>query len=299
MTITLQNAHLAVTVLPERGGRIDQITDLARNKDWLWHPAGYDASAPRELPAGAAFDTHWQGGFEEMFPNDAACVAGGRTLPDHGEAWSSVWMVTAQSERAITLRLDCQSVPVQFEKRLTLADDAPELQIEYRFTNHGVSTLGTLLKLHPAIAIEEGDEIRVPDCDVEAVALGFSTLIGQPGLSRWPHGRDPNGDQVPLDRALPAASQAREFIYCSNLGEGRCGVYNPRTDSTLELAFDTAEFPYVWLFQSYGGFDGHYVLMLEPCTSKPFELSEVIAADTALWLAPDFPRALSLTLSVR
>lgn len=298
MSITLKNSHLEVSVRPECGGRIDQITDLSRGKPWLWHPPGYDPGAGRELPAQASFDACWQGGFEEMFPNDAACTVDGVALPDHGEAWSAAWSADSDRANALTLTMDCERVPIRLEKQLVLDPDAPVLNLRYRMTNLGDSALPCMLKLHPALAIEEGDQIELPRCNVEAVALGFSRLIGQAGTTRWPTAVDTDGETVRLDRTLPAASEAREFVYCSRLEEGRCGVRNARTGSTLQFSFDRTAFPFVWVFQSYGGFNGHYVLMLEPCTSKPYDLLEAIAQDTAFWLAADTMRTLALRISV-
>lgn len=299
MTVNLTNPYLAISVRPECGGRIDQITDLARDKAWLWHPSGYDPAAPRVLASEPGFDAHWQGGFEEMFPNDAPCTVAGRRLPDHGEAWSGVWTVNASTPHSLAMQLTCKSVPVRLEKTLRLEPDAPVLHLRYSMVNLGTERLPCMLKLHPALAIEEGDQIELPGCNVEAVALDFSRLIGSPAPSRWPEAQGADGRPVRLDRALPITTQAREFIYCSELEEGRCGVRNARTGSRFQLEFDRADFPFVWVFQSYGGFHGHYVLMLEPCTGKPYDLNDVIAQDNALWLAPATERTLDITLKVR
>ena len=299
MTVNLANPYLALAVRPERGGRIDQITDLARDKAWLWHPPGYDPAAPRVLPPGPGFDAHWQGGFEEMFPNDAACTVAERPLPDHGEAWSAAWTVSARTPHSLTMHLACTSVPVRLEKALRLEPDAPVVHLRYRIVNLSAEALPCMLKLHPALAIEEGDQIELPGCTVEAVAPDFSRLIGSAARSRWPEARAADGRIVRLDRTLPRATQAREFVYCSELDAGRCGVRNARTGSLFQLEFDRADFPFVWVFQSYGGFQNHYVAMLEPCTSKPYDLNEVIAQHNALWLAPESERTLDVTLGVR
>ena len=129
MSLTLTNSRMAVSVRPECGGRIDQITDLARGKEWLWHPPDYDPDAPRTLPAAPAFDACWQGGFEEMFPNDAACTVDGMALPDHGEAWSAAWQAEVTAPNTLTLTMDCTHMPVRLEKQLVLDADAPELSL--------------------------------------------------------------------------------------------------------------------------------------------------------------------------
>src|SRR5262249_12966587 len=150
----------------------------------------------------------------------------------------------------------------------------PRFSIEYFLNNQCDEELPFLLKIHPALAIEEGDEVLLPECSAEAVDLGFSQIIGKPGKTKFPTAIDANGRRVHLNRALTRESRLREFFYCSDLASGECGVKNQRTGSMLRFEFDRKQFPYVWVFQSFGGFNGHYVMMLEPCTTLPYDLME-------------------------
>jgi hypothetical protein len=192
----------------------------------------------------------------------------------------------------------CQAMPLRLEKRLVLEPDAPVLHVRYTLTNFGPAALPCMLKLHPALAIEEGDEIELPECDVEPVALEFSRIAGRNGTTRWPEVEDAHGAPVRRNRAQAATSGLREFIYCSGLSDGRCGVRNPRTGSYFQLIFERSDFPFVWVLQSYGGFNGHYVLLLEPSTGKPYDLRDAIAEDTALWVPADSTRALDVRVRV-
>ncbi|MGV0024833.1 hypothetical protein [Phormidesmis priestleyi] len=78
--ITLENAEIKLIIRPDLGGRIDRFQDLKTGKDWLWHPSEYDDSDVRSLrdtrkgslSLGASFDENWTGGWDEIFPNDAA-----------------------------------------------------------------------------------------------------------------------------------------------------------------------------------------------------------------------------------
>ena len=38
--------------------------------------------------------------------------------------------------------------------------------------------------------------------------------------------------------------------------------------------FDPKIFPFAWMFASYGGFLGHYTVILEPCTTMPMSVNE-------------------------
>ncbi|WP_414590018.1 hypothetical protein [Scytonema sp. PCC 10023] len=80
MIITLLNSEIKLTIRPDLGGRIDQLQDLQTEHQWLWHPKGYDESQTRTLAFLSSFDDNWTGGWDEIFPNDAAGVFQGRHL---------------------------------------------------------------------------------------------------------------------------------------------------------------------------------------------------------------------------
>lgn len=286
MTLALHNDWLEIQVRPERGGRIDQIYDRRLQRDWLWHPPGYVALSDPPVAAGAGFDASWTGGFEEMFPNDGAGELPGRILPDHGELWSARWRVQQHTAHEIVLVHDCVTLPVTVEKQLRLRPDRAELEVSWSLLSRAAVRLPYMLKLHPALNIEAGDRIELPPCSVEPVDTGFSRLIGQPGLSQWPWGRGGDGSPVRLDLAHPVQSGLREFIYASNLSQGRCALRHAASGSCFELLFDRSDFPFVWVLASYGGFDGRQLLLLEPCTSKPWDLGEAMQRGTAAWLRP-------------
>lgn len=301
MSISLRNDALAVTIRPERGGRIDQISDLACGKDWLWHPEAYqpelDALAP-DSGQPLSFDACWSGGFEEMFPNDAAGELAGRALRDHGELWSSAWTVVEQSASCLRLRVDCHTLPFTVEKCFTLDPLRPLLAIRYRLHNRSGQPQPFMLKLHPALVIEAGDDVDLPACQLEAVELGFSRMVAQPGLFAWPRAPGAHGSEVRLDRVPPPDGELREFVYCSGLSDGFCAINNRRSGSRFELRFERADFPFVWVFLSHGGYQGLQVAMLEPCTGKPYDLGLAIQQGTAAWLQGGETRDIELQVRV-
>ncbi|MDX2229634.1 MAG: DUF4432 family protein [Leptolyngbyaceae cyanobacterium bins.349] len=297
--LILANANLRLVIRPDLGGRIDQLQDCRTGYNWLWHPAGYDANQSRSLPIGAAFDDHWTGGWDEIFPNDAAGEFQGWNLVDHGELWSQAWTVTHAEERSLTMQYQCQTVPVAVEKTITIAELAPVAQIQYTFQNQSDREIPFLFKQHCAIAIQPGDEIVLPDCLIEPAFLEFSKMIGQPGKTQFPTAIAADGREVDLRFTPPPSSQLQEFYYSSNLAQGECGIRNQQTQSTLLLQFDTADFPYVWLFQSYGGWRDFYMLVLEPCTTLPYDLELACQHGTVARLAPHATQTRQLTVNIR
>lgn len=57
-------------------------------------------------------------------------------------------------------------------------------------------------------------------------------------------------------------------------------------DNVPIVQFDTKTFPYAWLFASWGGFLGHYTIILEPCTAMPMSVNEAAAARQCSRLEP-------------
>lgn len=297
--LTLENSQIKLTIRPDLGGRIDQLEDRQTGHAWLWHPPHYTPEATRTLSVGASFDDQWTGGWDEIFPNDAAGLFQGWNLVDHGELWSQRWEILNWSPLSITLSYQCQTVPVRVEKTIQLEPNRPEAKMVYWFENQSEAQIPFLFKHHAAIAIEAGDEILLPDCWVEPAFLEFSKLIGQSGKTRFPAAVGPNGEAVDL-RIIPASSsQLQEFYYASDLSNGYCGIRHRRTQSCLLMTFDTADFPYVWMFQSYGGWRDHYVVVVEPSTTMPFDLEEACRLQTAALLRPQEKQRRTLTLQLQ
>jgi hypothetical protein len=273
----LRNSKLYLELRPDLGGRIDHLVDVATDRDWLWHPKDYGGQA-RHLPIGASFDDHWTGGWDEIFPNDAATTLDGRELPVHGELWSQPWDLMVGDSHAVWLRRHCQTVPVTVDKRITLARDEAAFRVVYDFASHTAERLPYLFKLHPAIAIAAGDELLMPEALVSAVDLGFSDLLKSQTWQPW--------TGCGLERVLGPDARVKEFLYAKDLGAGWCGIRDGQSGKVLRLAFSKTHFPYVWLFQIYGGWRDHYVVVPEPATTMPWNLEDALNAGTCALLGP-------------
>ncbi|MCY7277957.1 MAG: aldose 1-epimerase family protein, partial [Phormidesmis sp. CAN_BIN44] len=65
------------------------------------------------------------------------------------------------------------------------------------------------------------------------------------------------------------------------------------------MTFDTADFPYVWVLQSYGGWRDYYVLVMEPCTTIPYDLDVACQNGTAAQLKPKELQTRTLTVRIQ
>ncbi|HEY9700136.1 MAG TPA: DUF4432 family protein [Trichocoleus sp.] len=297
--LILENTEIKLIVRPDLGGRIDQLQDKRTGHEWLWHPDHYDAQQTRSLPIGTSFDENWTGGWDEIFPNDAAGEFRGHNLVDHGELWSQSWSIIKSDSLQVTLQYNCQTVPVTVEKTISVDAIEPKVTIDYKLQNHSDEEISFLLKQHAAIAIEPGDEILLPDCCIEPVTLDFSKIIGRSEETRFPKAFAADGTEIEIQQIPPQTSQLQEFYYSSELAIGQCGIRNQTSQSALIMNFDTQDFPYVWVFQSYGGWRNYYVLVMEPCTTMPYDLEVACQNGTVAQLQPQEIQQRSLTVTLQ
>ena len=85
--VVLENSRIRAVVIPSLGGRVWELVDRIRHRQWIWHRTDVGLVAS---PPGSCYDDIWAGGWEELFPNNAPGDFEGRTLPDHGEGWMVV-----------------------------------------------------------------------------------------------------------------------------------------------------------------------------------------------------------------
>lgn len=273
--ITLENEKLRVDVLPALGAKIYRMIHKATETDLLWHNPRL---APREVPVGASYDDHFSGGWDDLFPNDAAGRVGDDVYPDHGELWCRPWTfaITRTDAEAVELHLVCDGVVTntRVEKWLSLRRDESVLRVRYRITNRGPRPLDFLWKLHPALAIDPGDRIDVPGRTGELVDRTFSTLRG-PDRFAWPVAQPTDGSPIDLS-VVPSMAGTREFVYVRDLEAGWCALRRMRRGVGFGLVFPRELFTSVWLFMTFGGWRGLETVVLEPCTAYPKDLAEAI-----------------------
>jgi galactose mutarotase-like enzyme len=225
---SLENKTLRIEIIPEQGGHIESLVDRRTGKNWVWHPEGYLPS-PHALPVGAPFDDNRRGGWEEVFPNDAAGEFQGYSLVDHGELWSQPWKIIENEHYGIKMSYRCERVPVDVEKTIVFSDGDASFRLHYRFKSRAEKPLPYLFKLHPAIAIEPGDELLLPPCVIKQVS--------------------------------------QDLTYVTELAEGWAGVRNVRTATELKIRFDLRDIPNVGAFESFGKLRNPDMLVLAPGTN--------------------------------
>jgi galactose mutarotase-like enzyme len=280
----MENAFLAVEVAPAIGGRLVSLRVRATGQELLWRNAAVPLA---RCAPGTPYDPHFFGGIDELLPGDLPETIDGLPCPDHGELWT-LPLEAAETEGVLTLRGILPICGLTYERRLWLDADHPILHCAYRLTNPTATPRHFLWKLHAALAAQPGDRVECPARWAQPVDLAYSrcaTLAPFP----WPRA---DGDDKSL---VPATDGTCEFLYLYDLTEGCMSWRSPARGLTFTYEFDPAVFPYAWLFQSFGGLDGHITTVLEPCTSMPIAVNDAAALGQCSVLAP----GAELTTTVR
>jgi Domain of unknown function (DUF5107) len=281
--VRMENARLAVDVMPELGGKILRIVDKRGDRDVLWHSPRVE---PHRAELHANFDDHWPGGWDEAFPGGAPSLNRyGDQLPYMGELWT-----TAAAHRIVRadpggveleLTLATPITPARWTRRLVLDGDAPVLRIGYRLENAGTMPFDYNWGLHPVAAISPRHRFDVPARLAEVDENGGGTLGVKGDRYEWPMF---NGTDV--RHALGPDAGCFALHYLTELSEGWVATTDTATRRGFGLVFDHALFPVVWLWMVYGGWRGYYHAIAEPWTGYPSPLAEAVAAGRARVLDP-------------
>jgi hypothetical protein len=282
--LVVENRRLRLVILPELGGKLWSLIYKPVDREIFWHNPRV---TPRHAPYGAAYDDWFCGGWDELFPNDAPTSFAGDAYPDHGEWWALPfdWEITTHRPDEITIHCSRAGVVTntRVDRWITVRADEPTFAIRYRLHNAGPQPLDFLWKLHPALAISPDARIDLPACTVRPEAIFNDRLDKAPFA--WPHARAPLGEAVDMRIVPPASAATCDFFYATDLATGWCALTDVAAGYGFGLEFDPAIFRSVWVFGAYGGWRGHHVTILEPCTGYPYRLEDAVAQGTASHLA--------------
>src|SRR5262249_3778322 len=151
--IALETDLLRVTLFPEAGAKILDLVHRPTGENLLWRNPRVPLA--RTYP-GPAFDNVWCGGWDELFPPDAACEIGQNTFADHGDLWSGPWGWSVEDDgeaASVALRRYAVSLPCLMEKWITVRNGSLDLSFRHRLTNLGAYPVEFAWSLHVADAI--------------------------------------------------------------------------------------------------------------------------------------------------
>lgn len=272
--IMLENDNLSATVVPAMGGKLISLFNKVLDKEFLWRNTGVPFEV---LQRGADYDTNFFGGIDELLPNDLPETFDGITYPDHGELWTAPLDCVQDGATAVLSgRLSLSGL--HYEKRITLDASSPIVRMDYRIVNGSGRLRHFLWKLHAALHIAKGDMLITDAAKAAVVNRDFTRFPDADQPFAWPHTQGVNAAVV------PGKNGTMDFFYLYGAKRGEMKLVSE--DTVFAYRYDPDTFPFQWYFASYGGFLGHYVAILEPCTNVPISVPDAIRANTSAVLQP-------------
>jgi len=306
--LIMENDRLKLTFWLNKGADLIELRDKERDINALWRsplrmPAAGQYIAPSASELGSFFD-YYPGGWQEVFPNSHTPTNDykGAPLGLHGEACLLPWQYSVVEDTAekLSVRLEvCMArTPFRLQKRVTLKAGERGFELEETITNEGEEALYYNWGHHPTFGaplLEEGCRIDLPPNTV-AVTPGYvyskTARFAEGQRAEWPILREKGGRTAVDAGIVPGRERRTSDSFHLELPEGWVGLRNPRLDLGVGLAWDHKMFPYLWMWQAYGGSEGYpfygrdYTIALEPFTNPIQTLPESIADGHARELMP-------------
>ncbi|MGH9342993.1 MAG: hypothetical protein ACRD19_04450 [Terriglobia bacterium] len=165
----LSNSALKIEVVPQLGAKIVSLQRVETGREWMWRP---QPDSPLFSNAvGDKFEASPLVGGDECFPTIGPCVWKGRSLPDHGELWTSPWNLDPATLSGSCIRTSVRLPisPFMFERTIFLQED--EARFEYAVKSYSSVPERFLWAFHPLLAIESGDRLELSP-DINQVQVG-------------------------------------------------------------------------------------------------------------------------------
>jgi len=273
--VRLESDRLKVEVAPGVGGRVVSMVDKTTGHEFLWRNMSLRLEC---LAPGSEYDPNFFGGIDELLPNDIPEVIDGVNCPDHGELWTTPLQWQIQGARLV-MQGRLPGFGLAYTREMSLRPDGPLAEFTYRLTNQTTQPRHFLWKLHAALAIAVGDLIECPARQAQVVDPAWSRFKNLSPFA-WPLLENQAVNVV------PPLENTTDFFYLYDLREAWMAWRRPAKGLRFCYHFDSKVFPYAWLFASYGGFNGHYTAILEPCSAMPISVNEAAAKKQCTVLNP-------------
>lgn len=317
--VTLQNRRVRVTVLPEKGGDIVEWLHKPTDTDVLFlSPNGLrrpDHAEPTIGGPPGTFMDRYPGAWQEIAPAGGPPASyGGIGFGQHGEVsclpWRCEVLRDAPGEIAVRLTVQAIRTPLRLERTMRLTGDDPTLMLEETIHNLSPDRMPVMWGHHPTFGGGFLDDSCVLELKRARVELppepAFDSQRLPPGATGdWPVLPGKDGKPVDLSKMPPPDAGTANYLYLTDLVEGRYAIRNRRSGLAVELEWDLAVMPHLWFWQVAGGASGYpwwnqtYSMALEPWTSKVCDYQQAVENDDVLWLEPhgrrDFQLAARLT----
>lgn len=253
-SISIENEHIKVTVLPRFGGKISELINKKTGTQFLKSSEiNYENISPPEY--GDEFLPPYAFGFDECLPNIAAETIheNGKeiNLPDHGEIWSRKSRYQLKEDE-ITLQHYGLIYNYLFQKRLSL--DNNMLNIHYELKNLQPDPFNYIWSSHPLLNIDVGDKLLFNN-QIEEVIINWSSdkILGRyKEQVSWPY-LDRQNPKRNFSEIQNRSSRVAIKLFTTPMNVSAAGIYRHSTDESLFFSFDNNTVPHLGIWLCYGG----------------------------------------------
>ena len=297
---TLEDEAIAVTFLPQKGGKICSLIDKRKRREWLIGPGNRPL---KPVPYGAVFTQQEMCGWDEMFPTIDACriASSGMLkrvlLPDHGEVWTMEWDVEEGTENSFRLGVDGKAFPYHLCRQARLTRRGG-LELAYTVTNMGTVPFPYLWTAHPQFACTEETVIDLPANVVSVYNAMDMPQWGPRGtIYPWPNATRLDGQPQALNRIRSANFQeCHKFYVLPDVIVSWAMLTDLSADARLLLEWN-APIRYLGILVDEGVFNPEAVAALEPSTGFYDDLERAYQSGRATILKPRETHTWQITLS--
>ncbi len=287
--IALENDHVLITVLPDKGADIYQWVHKQSGVDVLWKsPWGLrrsGAGIPSAFDSQVTWMEWYAGGWQVLFPSGGGpCTYKGVELNFHGEASSIFWDVAdlgkTSDEAWVRMTARLARSPFALTREMVLPQDLKSFLLRETIRNDGGEPMDYMWGHHPAY----GAPFLSGDCRIDTNA---SMLIADPNSdpagsvmdqgSRydWPI-VERSGVRTDVSRVPGEDASRASMAYLDGFGDTAWyGITNTHLGIGAGLAWRREDFPFAWFWQELHGspgypwYKGMYVMAIEPNTTWP------------------------------
>jgi hypothetical protein len=278
--IDLRSRDLAVRVDEAHGGEILNFIDLRTGRQLLGRPPFVSAPPKSGDLDEAEWTAAYRGGWQLLLPNaGSACEVNGTVHGFHGRASNDLWTVEAQDKRSVTLAWSGHGL--RATRRLELADECLSVEVEVAAIDERVPLV---LTEHIALGLELLDpEVEIELPGGRAFELDEATGPAEPpaDAASWPEVRLLDGSTERADRWSLVRERSR--LYCvSEPPSGRAVVWNPARRQGLELSWDVAVLPHVWIWHEVRTYGGPWARQAELLVVEPSSVPHTLGLAAAI-----------------
>jgi len=243
--IQLNNAYISVKIDTDYGGKIIEIFNKKNKTNWVW----FDEKNKHKFNPSkySDYDSQWIGGYEELFPNDKVETLNGLDAPDHGELWSSSWKITKKTLTHLSLETTGYFSDALIQKNFELINN--KLVVNYDINK--IKFKEYLFKLHLALPINN-HKVEFEYEYFQKVDINFGNIVNQNQINDFLS-------------SVNANEGKNDFVYFYGVKK-EVNIIDSNENICI-LDYDKETLPYLWIFQSRGGWNNLNVNVLEPCNS--------------------------------